>query len=152
MELIILILLILMFGLIMVASASSVTALYRHGDSMFFLKKQLIFAGIGFVCMLLISKVDYHILTSPRILVPVLVFTWFFVLITAFVGADINGARRWVDIFGVSIQPSEFAKIGWVLLFAAVCSKQKPEELNSLSTSWIRYGILIGLIAVPLFL
>ena len=152
MELIILIMIMLLFGLIMVASASSVTALYRQGDSMYFLKKQLIVAILGFILMLVLSKVDYHILTSPKVLIPTLAGIWLFVLITAFVGEELNGARRWISIGGFSIQPSELAKIGWVLLFAAVCSQQKPEELKKLSTSWVRYAILIGIIAIPLFL
>jgi len=151
-ELIILIVLMLMFGLIMVASASSVAALYKFNDSMHFLKKQFLFAIIGIVLMLVLSKVDYHILVSSRILVPTLIFTWFFVLITAFVGEELNGARRWVTIAGISIQPSEFAKIGWVLLFASVCSGQKPDDFNKLKSSWVRYGVLIAIIAFPLYL
>lgn len=152
MELIVLILIMVLFGLIMVASASSYTALRRHGDSLLFFRKQLIVALLGFAVMLAASKVDYHILASPRVLTPMLMGIWLIMLLTAFFGEDYNGAKRWINIAGFSIQPSELAKIGWVLLFAMVCSKQKPKELHDFKTSWLRYGILMAIVAFPLIL
>ncbi len=147
-ELIVLILIMLLFGLVMVASASSVTALYKWNDSMEFAKKQLVFGAIGFVAMLVVSKVDYHIYTAPKILNPSVLGVAILVLITAFFGTESYGARRW--IFG--FQPSELAKIAWVLLFASVCSSQRPEQLRNFKTSWLRYGMMLALIAVPLLL
>ena len=151
-ELVILILFMLLFGLIMVASASSVTALYKWGDSMIIARKQLIVAAVGFVAMLVVSKIDYHIYTAPKVLVPALFGVWFLVLITAFVGQEYNGARRWIGTDSFGFQPSELAKIGWVLLFASVCSSQRPEQLKSFKQSWVKYGILLAAIAVPLLL
>ena len=150
-ELIALILIMVLFGLIMVASASSVTALYRYGDSMKFFERQLIVAIGGFIGMLAISKIDYHILASRQVLRPILITVWLFVFITAFVGEDLNGARRWINIGGVTIQPSELAKIAWIIYFASVCSKQKPRELQSPGV-WIKYLIMIAIIVVPLML
>lgn len=150
-ELVALILIMVLFGLIMVASASSVTALYRYGKSMKFFERQLIVGAAGFVGMLVVSKIDYHILASHRVLKPVLVLVWLFVFITAFVGEDLNGARRWINIGGITIQPSELAKIAWIIYFAAVCSQQKPKELNAPGV-WIKYLIMIAIILVPLAL
>ncbi len=152
MELVILVLIMLLFGLIMVASASSVTALYKWQDSMEIAKKQLVFAVIGFVGMLVVSKVDYHIYTAPKVLLPIVGIVWFLVFITAFIGQEFNGARRWLGTASVGFQPSELAKIAWVLLFASVCASQKPNQLKEFKTSWLKYGIMLGLIAVPLLL
>ena len=69
-ELIIIILLMSLFGLIMVASASSITALYRQGDSLYFLKTQALVAALGFIAMLVVSKIDYHIIASKKVLTP----------------------------------------------------------------------------------
>lgn len=147
-EFIVLILLMLLFGLIMVTSASSVNALYRLGGSMVIARKQFLCAVIGFVLMLVVSKIDYHIITHPNVLVPFLFGTWLLMMITAFVGEEYNGAKRW--IFG--FQPSELAKIGWVLFFAKVCSGQSAEQLKSFKDSWLKYAFMIGFIAIPLLL
>lgn len=147
-EFIVLILLMLLFGLIMVTSASSVNALYRLGGSMVIARKQLICAAIGFILMMVISRVDYHIITHPNILMPFLVATWILMMITAFFGEEYNGARRW--IFG--FQPSELAKIGWVLFFAKVCAEQSAQQLNSFKESWLKYAVMIGVIAAPLLI
>lgn len=147
-EFIVLILLMLLFGLIMVTSASSVNALYRLGGSMVIARKQFICAAVGFILMMIISKLDYHIITHPNVLMPFLAGVWLLMMITAFVGEEYNGARRW--IFG--FQPSELAKIGWVLFFAKVCSGQSAEQLKSFKGSWLKYAFMIGIVAVPLLL
>ncbi len=147
-ELIVLIFIMVLFGLIMVASASTVTSLYKYDDSMATAKKQLIFAVIGFVAMLVVSKVDYHIYTAPKILMWGLAIIWALVLGAALFGEARYGARRWI----LGFQPSELAKIGWILLFASVCSAQTPKQLANIKTSWMKYAVLILAIAVPLLL
>ena len=62
--LLIVVLVLLAIGLIMILSASAPYSLRTEGDSYFYVKKQLIFAVIGIVCMLVISKIDYRILNS----------------------------------------------------------------------------------------
>lgn len=62
--LLIVVLVLLAIGLIMILSASAPYSLRTEGDSYFYVKKQLIFAIIGIVCMLVISKIDYRILNS----------------------------------------------------------------------------------------
>lgn len=152
MEFLIILLIIILFGLIMVGSASSVTALYRQGDSLYFLKKQLIMAVLGVIGMLVLSRIDYHILTSPQVLLPSVVVVWLLLFITAFVGEDLNGARRWINIAGFSFQPSEIAKIVWILFFAKVCSSQTKEALNNFKSSWLTYAIMLGAVILPLIL
>ena len=62
--LLIVVLVLLAIGLVMILSASAPYSLRTEGDSYFYVKKQLIFAVIGIVCMLVISKIDYRILNS----------------------------------------------------------------------------------------
>lgn len=151
-ELLIIILLMTLFGLIMVASASSITGLYRHGDSLHFLKTQAIVGVGGFLAMLFVSKIDYHIIASKQVLKPAIVITCALMLFAAFGGQEINGARRWIGIGGFTIQPSELAKIVWVVWFAKVCASQKPKELLNFKTSWVRYGIMLLVAIVPLIM
>ena len=152
MEFLIILMIIILFGLIMVASASSVTALYRQGDSLYFLKKQLLMAVLGIIGMLILSKIDYHWLCSPNVLLPSLVVVWLMLFIPLFSAEDINGAKRWINLGGFSFQPSELAKIMWILLFAKVCSSQTKEALNNFKSSWVTYAVMLGIVILPLIL
>lgn len=152
MEFLIILFIIILFGLIMVGSASSVTALYRQGDSLYFLKKQLIMAILGVIGMLVVSKIDYHILTSPRILLTAIAVVWVMLFIPLLSGEDLNGARRWINLGGFSFQPSELAKIVWILFFAKVCSSQTKEALNNFKSSWVTYGVMLIIVIIPLIL
>lgn len=152
MEFIVILMIIILFGLIMVGSASSVTALYRQGDSLYFLKKQLLMAVVGIVGMFIISKIDYHLLCSPQILLIAVGVVWVMLFIPLFYAEDVSGAKRWIFLGSLSFQPSELAKIVWILLFAKVCSGQTKEALNNFKTSWLIYGIMLILVLFPLML
>ena len=152
MDFIIILLIIILFGLIMVGSASSVTALYRQGDSLYFLKKQLLMAVLGIIGMFILSKVDYHLLCSPQILLPSIAIVWIMLFIPLFSAEDLNGAKRWISLGGFSFQPSELAKIVWILFFAKVCSSQTKEALNNFKSSWMTYGIMLVIVVFPLIL
>ncbi len=152
MEFLIILVIIVLFGLIMVGSASSVTALYRQGDSLYFLKKQLIMAILGVIGMLVLSKIDYHILTSPQILLTAIAVVWVMLFIPLLSAEDLNGAKRWINLGGFSFQPSELAKIVWILFFAKVCSSQTKEALNNFKSSWMTYGIMLLIVIIPLIL
>lgn len=152
MEFIIILMIILLFGLIMVASASSVTALYRHNDSLYFFKKQLLMALLGVIAMIGISKIDYHVVCSTKFLMLCAAIVWIMLFIPLFSSADINGAKRWINLGSFSFQPSELAKVVWILLFAKVCSSQSKEALNNFKTSWLVYGIMLVFLFIPLVL
>ena len=144
-ELLLIIGVMLLFGLVMVASASSVTALYSHGDSLYFFKKQILVAILGFAAMFVVSKVDYHFLLKPAVLFPAGLITWFVTLAVAFVGEDIYGARRWINVAGFSFQPSELGKIVAVLIFAYFLSQMTRDALNKFVPSC---AIPMGMLAV----
>ena len=127
----IVVMLILALGMIMVLSASSPSSLSESGDSYKYFKKQAVAAGLGLVAMFVVSKVDYRIYKK---------FAWiiYFVfiallVIVGFVGTDAGGARRWIIIAGFNFQPSEFAKIGFIIFFAAILTDLKKEgKINTL--------------------
>jgi len=117
----ILVLVILTIGLIMLFSASYVDALYREGDSFFYIKKQLIFALVGIGAMLFIAYVvDYHIL--HRFAVPIMAVT-LVLLVVVYFCPPVNGVTRWIPLPIVgSIQPSEIAKFAVITMFAHIIS------------------------------
>ena len=121
----IVVMLILACGLIMVLSASSPASLSESGDSYQYFKKQAICALIGLVAMFFTSMIDYRIYKK---------FTWiiYFVLLVllfavGFVGIEEGGARRWVKIAGINFQPSEVAKVGFIIFFASILTDIKKE-------------------------
>ena len=145
----ILVLVILTIGLIMLFSASYVDALYREGDSFFYIKKQLVFALVGIGAMLIIAyAVDYHIL--HRFALPILIIT-IILLIVVYFCPPVNGVTRWIPLPVVgSIQPSEIAKFAVIAMFAHIIS------LNFKKMDTFRGGVVpfipIIITVVPLVL
>lgn len=110
--------LILAFGVIMVYSASSYTALNDPSiqDDMYYFKKQLVFAIVGLIAMLIIQKIDYHKIKKYTNII--LIITIILLIIVLFC-PSVNGAKRWIPAGPLGqIQPSEIAKYAVVLLLA----------------------------------
>ena len=121
-------------GLVMIYSSSFARALYETGDSAYFFKRQLIFSLIGAAELLAVSRVRPELL--KKLAFPVLGISIVF-LILVFVpgiGQSENGATRWIRL-GISFQPSEIAKLGVILSYAAMTASFQ-EKMET-----FRYGI-----------
>lgn len=132
------------FGLVMVYSASSITASSEHGMSSYFFLRQLLHAGIGFVFLIFLMNLDYHVWQKPKtIFVMLLVCAG--VLIFVLTQPEINGARRWLR-FGsfLSFQPSEIAKLA-VIVFIAWFLHKYEGEINQPIRRLLPFGLVIGL-------
>lgn len=108
------------FGLVMIYSTSSYKGNLEMNNPAYWLIKQGQFAILGFVVMLIISRVDYHFYQKFTMLIYFV--TIFLLVIVLFVGKDINGARRWIPLGPLAFQPSEIAKIALVLFMAHIVS------------------------------
>lgn len=113
---------ILGFGLVMLYSTSAYNATLKYGISIYYLKKQVIAACMGFVVMYFCIKVDYHFFA--RFAGIAYLAATILCLAVNFVGSSSHGSSRWLNIFGVSFQPSELAKIAVILYLAVVISKR----------------------------
>lgn len=108
---------ILTIGLVMLFSASYTYAYYNEdGDSTYFFKRQLIFAVVGVVSMLLVSKVRYDYFKLFAI--PAIAVSWLLLVIVLFLPATQGGFHRWIDLKIFTFQPSEIAKLA-IILFCA---------------------------------
>lgn len=122
--LLIVVLVLLAIGLVMILSASAPYALRTEGDSYFYVKRQLIFAVIGIICMLVISKIDYRILNSRLSYLAYIGGLGLMALVLVpGIGVERNGALRWIKIAGIQFQPSEIMKIGLILILATLIAK-----------------------------
>lgn len=116
--LLVIVIVISLFGLLMVYSASNVVALYEYNDSLYYFKRQLFFWLIGILLMGLIIKSDIY---KIRKFVSGIFFVCLALLILVLIpgiGIVRGGARSWIGVGSFSLQPSEFMKLGLVLLLA----------------------------------
>jgi cell division protein FtsW len=138
----------LSLGLVMVYSASAVTALQKTGNGFYFLQRQLVAAALGLLAMALALKLGYRRLA--RLAYPLLVVTVLLLVLVQVpgVGTLVGGARRWIRFPGVSIQPAEIAKFTWVVYLAYSLAK-KREKVASFSIGFLPHlllgGLLVGL-------
>ena len=110
------------FGCIMVYSASFYSAGNRYGNEYFFLFKQLLGVVLGIFAFIFFAFFDYHLLKKFRYAVlAVCVVLLVLVFVPGF-GVQSYGANRWVSILGISIQPSELAKFALILYLASYLS------------------------------
>lgn len=139
--LLITVLLLLSMGLIMVLSASSPTALSEGRSSYAYFIRQALFAGIGIVAMIVISKIDYRIY-KKFYLIAYLASILLLVAVMA-IGKEANGAKRWIYITkSLSFQPSEFVKLFMIIFFATILTKNK-DSLKDFFNGWIKHLIML---------
>ena len=131
------------FGLVMIFSASYYYAQHYSGannDSFYYLKRQLVYLLIGYPVMLLVSLIDYRIIERLRSVF--LAISLILLIAVLLWGQDLNGGKRWLNIAGISIQPSELAKFGLMIFMCSYMSRHK-NEMNT-----FRFGMLPMLIAI----
>lgn len=148
--LLITVLLLLALGVVMVLSASSPTALSEDGDSYKYVKRQALFAVVGIVAMLFISKIDYK--KYQKLYKLAYLGSFVLLLLVPLIGYEVGGAKRWINVFGIfSLQPSEIAKIGIVVFYAGYLVKHK-DELKKLGKGFFKPLLLLApIIFVLLF-
>ncbi len=115
------------FGLIMLFSASHVTAFYRFKNSFHFIRSQAIFAVAGLVIMLAVSQIDYKF--YKPFAWPLMAVTWILLVVVLFMPA-LNDAKRWINLKITTFQPSEVAKFAIILLFSFLIA-QNGERIRS---------------------
>lgn len=128
-----LIIFMLAFGLLMLYSTSSYNAAIEFGDSTYYLKKQFKSTLIGLAVMFIVANIDYHKLTWAGI-VGYVTSLILIALVLSPLGNEVNGARRWIIIGGMSIQPAEVAKLALIMLLALVINNRR-QNIRKLSVT-----------------
>ena len=127
--------LLLTIGVIMVLSASFVRAYYTEGSATYYFLRQLIFAVSGVVIMLTASR--FPLSFYRRFSYAFLAATVLLLLLVLFIGVGTGGGvRRWLNLGFITVQPSEFAKLAVILVFADMICRYR----SYMGT--FRYGIL----------
>lgn len=131
------------FGVVMVYSASSVMAAKKFHDGFYFLKRQSLFALLGFSVMAVAMHIDYHV--WKKLAVP-LFLACFFMLLLVFlpgIGGTAKGASRWIRLPGFNFQPSELAKVA-LILYMAYSLDKRQEKLKQFMAGFFPYLLILG--------
>ncbi len=135
----------LVTGVTMLFSSSYAYALTYFGNSYHFFLRQLMFATVGFVIMVLLSKVDYHFYRKfawPLYIVSVILLAILLILPPMVSGTD---AKRWIVIGPINFQPSEIAKFAIILLFSHLISANY-DKMKKFTFGVLFLGILLAIV------
>jgi len=120
-------LLLLALGLMMMTSASIEISSSQYGDPLFYLKRQALFAILGFLTILLTISIPTQVWRSFS--GPLLLLSYCLLLLVLIpgIGKVVNGSARWIDLGFFSLQPSELAKVFTVIYLAAFLERNSVE-------------------------
>jgi cell division protein FtsW len=135
------------FGIVMVYSATSASAVVGGANPMSYLERQGTYAVLGVAGMIVASRWKY---TRLRLLAPTLVVCALLGCAAVLVVAPINGARRWISLGPATFQPSELAKLAFTVWLAAHLAKRAPPR--SLHALWRPIGALLGVFLILILL
>ena len=139
-----------LLGTLFIYSASRYSAESTYGDSLFFVKKQLIGIALGIVAMVFAGNIDYEKLKKFNILLVVLSVILLVLVFVPNIGVENYGAKRWIGFGGITLQPSEIAKFSLILFSASYVSNNPDKTRKFIGVlPIIMFGIIIcGLIII----
>ncbi|MGI8774324.1 MAG: putative lipid II flippase FtsW [Actinomycetota bacterium] len=136
-----------LLGLVMVLSASSVESFASSGSSFVYFQKQLIWVSLGVVAYVIGTRIHYLRLRAvARSLFALSVLLLMVVLIPG-VGTSVGGSARWIALGPLTFQPSELAKLALVLFLADAFATKKEVRLRDLRETLIPVLPAIGILA-----
>jgi len=144
----VLVIIILLFGLVMMFSASYAYAYYYNHDALYYIKRQALFAVVGVIAMLIMANIDYHKL--HKFALPLIGITYVLLIIVLFM-PPLNGCKRWINLGFTTFQPSEIAKFAVVLLFAHYISVFN-KKMQTFTFGVLPFLFVIGSIAALMVL
>ncbi len=139
-NLVMLIIFITIFGLVILYSASSYYSLSEYNNTGYLFERQLGFMGVGIIIMFIVSLFSYKIVYRFGYIFYIVSIG--FVVATLIIGSAFRGSTRWIDIFGITFQPSELTKIAVIVAMATYFTKNYS-KLDDHKT--IMKGLTIGL-------
>ncbi len=133
-------------GLVTIASAGVFYGETRFGDDYFFLKRQLLGVGIGLVAFFTFQYVEYRLwrkVALPLFFVTLLALT---AVLLPGIGERVYGASRWLSIGSFSFQPSEMAKLSFILYLAAWFSRRERKTVGDFFEDLLPFLVVLGLL------
>ncbi len=132
------------FGIIMIYSASSIWAEFKYQDAFKYVRQQSLFFIVGIFIMMLTSKIDLNFLKKRANLILGLCFLLLILVLIPGIGTIRNGSRSWFGIGGLGVQPSEFAKLG-LIIFTAKYLARNQKNMTDIKKGALPIFLVIGL-------
>ena len=132
-------------SVVMVYSASAVLAMDKIGNPYYYLFKQGSWAVLGLFMLWVVMRIDYRNLRQPVVIWTALCVVGIALVMVLFMPAR-NGSHRWFAMFGITLQPSELAKLA-VILFTAALLERRMHRIDDVGYSLVPIGITTGLLA-----
>lgn len=142
---------IIIFGLIMLSSASSVMAYSAHQDSYYFFKHQLFGLALGLAATWFFSRVDYQLWRKYALWMLIASIGLLLLVFIPGLAGTWGTSRSWINVFGFSLQPAEFVKITFLLYLAAWLEGRK-KKLGEISRGLGPFVVILGIIAMLMIL
>lgn len=134
----------LLIGFVMLFSSSMEAARANYSDGLYFIKRQVLWGGLGAVAMFFLSRIKLSVVKrSCNIFMIISIILLVLVLL---IGKRFNGGRRWIVLAGFSFQPSELMKIAIILFFANILSNS--ENVKKIKFFWRKGGLIYYLLLV----
>ena len=148
------VLLLMLFGMVMVYSASISlpdSPKFANYSNTFFLQRQAIFIGVSLVAGLLTFRVRIQAWQrlAPYMFVGTLILL--LLVLIPHIGKDVNGARRWISLRMINLQPSELMKL-FVVLYAADYTVRKQQYMHQLTKGFLPMAMAVGCVGLFLLL
>ncbi|HEU4685432.1 MAG TPA: putative lipid II flippase FtsW [Nitrospira sp.] len=132
-------------GLVMVFSASAIVAGNRFQDPEFFLKRQIAWLGFGFLLMHVVSRIDYTLWKKLSIPILLSMLVLLVMVLIPGIGIAAKGARRWLRVGPISIQPAEMVKLVAVMYLASYLTK-KADRITKFKAGLVPALVVIGVL------
>ncbi len=139
-------------GLVMILSASSVVAYASYGSSFLFFQRQFLWTAIGIVGFLFFARFDYHKLRGVGYLAFAGVVLMLIAVLIPGVGVTVGGSSRWIGVGTFVVQPSEFAKLALILFAADVFSRKDEKSFTDFAHTALPMLPAIGVLALLVIL
>ena len=143
------VIMLLIVGLGAMLSAASVVSFREWGDSLYYVKRQVVWVVLGIVALVVFTRIPYRL--YRRFALPIFLVAVAGLVATMLFGDVRGGARRWIEVGPVTIQASEFAKLATVIVLSAVLAK-KDRLLGSLGHFLLPVAAILGVVTFFLLL
>jgi len=134
-------------GIVMIYSASSAIALKNFGNGYYFLKKQSMSALLGIAALAVCRHVPYRIYRYLSYVFLGMSMLFLMAVHISGFGVTAGGSTRWLQLGGVSFQPSEFARISMVIYLAYSMSKKK-DFIRDFSIGFLPHVLVLGIFSM----
>src|SRR5574338_488772 len=133
-------------GLVMVFSASAVVAGNRFHDPWYYLKRQMAWMVVGLILMHVASRIDYTVWRKLAVPMLVLNVVLLVLVLVPSLGVVAKGARRWLQVGSIHVQPAELVKLVSVIYLSAYLTR-KDEKITQFARGLLPPVIVVGLLS-----